>query len=352
MKIKKLLKIFIFNLFFLFLINKKIYAIQFFKYQNNPLNINLINNYSYILQIDIYEKNNQGCFGIATARRSNENFFSLVKIESTDCLNWNMTREVLNIGQDISNPRLFIDEDNRITLFFTKQDSFDFYRIYKTNCDTNLNCSSNIILVLDPNKNDQKEKNGYFASKVLKYQNQYYLFYGVWGSDGFKIRLAFSNDFENWNKCPNNLLYGGADGPFPIIQDNFIYLFYHKSDSSGIKLAKANLPLNCNLNFQDEGYLLQRDTTYDAKHLIFPSVFFENNNFKIFYSGLNQANSWKLNLACSDINCNFYLPTPTPTLSPTPTLTPTSTPTPTAIPTKIPIVILPGLMGSWNKKAV
>lgn len=329
-------KIFFIFLFCLFFIPKKIYALQFTKYQNNPLSINFINDYSYILQVDVFQKNNNGCSAIAAARRSVENYYSLIKIDSNDCINWFMTKEVLNISQDITNPRVFINDNNQITIFFAKQDSFDFYRIYKTSCDNQFNCSSDIKLILDPNKNISQEKNGYFAPEILKYQNQYYMFYGVWGNDGFKIRLAYSNDLENWQKCSNNLLTDGSDGPFLLINENFLYLFYHKSDSSGIKLAKANLPISCNLSFQDEGYILQKGNLYDAKHLIFPSVLFENNNFKIFYSGLSIYNGWSLNLACTDSNCDFNFPT--------------STPTP--IPTKIPLIILPGFMGSWNREAI
>ncbi len=331
---------FLFNIFFV----KEVYGLQFYKYQNNPLNISLIDDYSYILQVDVYEKNNNGCFGIAAAKKSNESFYSLVNIESRDCVNWVMKKEVLRLGRDITNPRLFVDTNNQKILFFTIQDDQDFYRIYSTNCDNNLNCSNDVNLILNPNKNDYTEKNGYFGAKILRYQDKYYMFYGVWGSDGFKIRLAYSDNLQSWTKCQFNLISDDADGPFPLISDNSLFLFYHKSNSSGIKLAKANLPISCNMIFQDQGYQLIKGSTYDAKHLIFPSVLFENNDFKLFYSGLSSFNNWSLNLACTDSVCGFNLPTPT--LIPSPTITPTPTPT------KIPIIILPGFMGSWNKRAI
>jgi len=339
-------KIFLNFIFFLILFSFpfKIYGFQFFKYQGNPLTINFIDNYAYNLQVDIYQKDSLGCHGIATARRSSENYFSLVKIDSFDCKNWQMTKEILNIGQSISNPRLFIDDNGEKTLFFAKMDSNDFYRIYSSNCDQDLNCSLNINLVLEPNKNDQKEKNGYFAPYVLKENGTYYMFYGVWGSDGFKIRLAYSDNLQTWQKCGSDLLTGGVDGPFPLIKDGSLYLFYHKSDASGIKLSKAGLPLSCNLNFQDLGYQLSRGIDYDSNHLIFPSVLADGENLKLFYTGLSYYNSWRLNLACTDQNCYFNLPTPTPT--------PTSTPTPTPTPTKTPIVVIPGFMASWNKRAI
>ncbi|GAB4219288.1 MAG: hypothetical protein Fur009_4700 [Candidatus Microgenomates bacterium] len=345
---RKFLKFTLFLFILLSFLNnpKKIYGFQFYKFQNNPLTINFINDYSYILQIDVYEKNNYGCFGIATARKSTDNFYSLIEIKSQNCINWIMTKEVIRTGKDLSNPRLFIDSNNIKTLFFTQQDGDDFYRIYSTQCDDQLNCSSNANLILDPNKNNQTENHGFFGAKIIKYINQYFMFYGVWGNDGFKIRLAYSNDLQNWTKCPNNLISDGADGPFPTIIDNYLYLFYHKSDSSGIRLVKTNLPLNCNLSFQDLGYQITKTEAYDLKHMIYPSVFYENNNYKIFYSGLNQFNSWNLNLACSDENCSFNFPTPTPT----PTQTPL--PTPTLVPTKVPLIIIPGFMGSWNKQAI
>jgi len=306
-------------------------AFDFVKSSNNPLSIKYINDYVYPQQADIYKEDSL-YKGILTARRSTESYNSLVAIESTDGINWQMTKEIFNIKEDVSNPRLFTDIQGNKKLLFAKRDGTDFYRIYSSDCNTNLNCS-NIQLLLDPNKNDSSEKNGYFAPLPIIINDNYYLFYGVWGSDGFKIRMAISSNFQTWNKCSTNLISGGADGPFPLIEDSSLYLFYHRSDGSGIKLAKTSLPLTCNSVFDDQGYLLTKGTTYDIRHLIFPSVIKENSGLKLYYSGADSNWNWSLNLACTGEAC----------------LLPTATPTPIV---KTPIVIIPGFMASWNKEAI
>ncbi|MCS7092819.1 MAG: hypothetical protein NZL96_00060 [Patescibacteria group bacterium] len=70
--------------------------------------------------------------------------------------------------------------------------------------------------------------------------------------------MAFSDDFQNWQRCTvNNLLFDSVDSPFPIIGDNLLYLFYHRADSAGIGLAKANLPVNCSLSFLDDKIIIE-----------------------------------------------------------------------------------------------
>ncbi len=329
--------------FFLFLfVVLPIRAFEFVKSSSNPLNVHFINDYTSSLQAHIYKEDGV-CKGILTAKRSNETYYSLVAIESSNCLDWNMTREIFNTGQELSNARLFIDSDGTKKLFFTKTEAPDFYRIYSTDCDRDLNCSTNFSLILDPNKQDLTEKNGHFAAHVLK-TDKYYLFYGVWGIDGFKIKLAYSDDLASWQKCPNSLTSLGRDGPFPLIKDNTLYLFYHRSDGSGIGLSKTDLPLNCDSSFEDQGYQITPSQWYDQNHLFFPSVIQEATGLSLYYSGRGNDNVSRLNLA------NYLLPVPTATLIPTPTLT--IVPSPTPIPTKIPIIIIPGFMASWNKEAI
>ena len=331
----KIIKYLFFIFVLLFLTNSKVIAFEFVKNTNNPLNITYINDYAYPFQAHIYKEDNR-CKGILTARKPSVAYYSLVAIESEDCVSWTMTKEILNINQDISNPRLFVNVDGSKKLFFTKTDGIDFYRIYSTDCDNNLNCSSAIKLVLNPNQSDLTEKNGYFASYIMVIDGHYYMFYGAWGNDGFKIRMAYSDNLESWQKCPNDLIFDGADGPFPYLKENNLYLFYHKSDSSGIKLAKTSLPLSCDSVFEDLGYLLRPGSSYDIRHLVFPSVIDDSSGLKLYYSGRDWNWNWSLNLACTEQACLF------------PTITPTITP----IPTKTPIVIIPGFMASWNKQAI
>ena len=360
----KLTKLFLI-LFIFFISAFSVKAFEFTKSLSNPLPITYIQDYVYNFQAHIYKEGNL-YKGIIPAKKINQNNNSLVAIESANGINWQMTKEILiNQGKDISNPRLVIDKEGNKKLFFVQTDGIELYRIYSVDCDNDLNCSSTINFVLGPDTNNYSENHGYFAPFVLNI-DKYYLFYGVWGNNGFKIRLAYSETLSNWQKCPNDLISYGADGPFPYIENNDLYLFYHESDSSGIKLAKTTLPLSCSSVFEDLGYQISPSSSYDIHHMIYPSIIKEDKGLMIYYTGLTSNYAWSLNVACTGQICQIPTPTLIPTLTPALTAVPTSTPipTPTSLPTptvtpiptvflkKSPIILIPGLLASWNKEAI
>lgn len=334
---KKIIKIFLLFVFYL-LFNKSILAFEFIKLSSNPLNVSYINNYAYHLQVNVFKEGNI-YKGIFVINRPPETYYSLGYFESVNGIDWQMKKEILNTGDDLSNPSIIKTETGYL-LFVSRHDDRTVYRIYSSVCDTDFNCSSDLVPVITPDTNNSSEKNGVFAGRPFVQDNRTYLFFGAWGGDGFKIKLAYSDDLAAWQRCPNSgFLYGG-DGPFPYKENNDLYLFFHRSDSSGIKFAKTTLPLTCDSVFEDQGYLLTRDASYDQKHLIFPSVLNNNGGLKLYYSGLGNDNRWHFNLACTGDACLFGSEDPTPTATPTP------------IHTKIPIVIIPGFMASWNKNAI
>jgi len=331
---KKIFKFFSLLIFY-FLLNKNALAFEFIKLSDNPLTVSYIDNYANQLQANIFKEEDiyKGIFSI---NRPPENYYSLGYFESTNGIDWQMKKEILNTGEDLSNPSVIKTETGYL-LFVSRYDSRTIYRIYSSICDLDFNCSSNLTPVITPDINNYTEKNGVFAGRPFQQNNRTYLFFGVWGGDGFKIKLAYSDDLVTWERCQNAFLQGG-DGPFPYQENNNLYLFFHQSNNSGIKLSKTSLPLSCNSEFVDQGYLLTKDKTYDQKHLVFPSVLNDNGGLKLYYSGLGSDSRWRLNLACTGQAC--LLPTSTPT------------PTPTLIPTLTPIIIIPGFMASWNKDAI
>ena len=337
----KILKYLFFVFVFLFSINSKVAAFEFVKSSSNPLPITFIQDYVYNFQAHIYKEGNL-YRGILPVKKINQNNYSLVAIESTDGANWQMTKEIfINQGKDVSNPRLVIDKEGNKKIFFAQTDGPELFRIYSIDCDNNLNCSSTTNLVLGPDINNYTENRGFFAPYILNLE-KYYLFYGAWGGNGFKIRLAYSDTLTNWQRCPNDLINSGADGPFPYIENNNLYLFYHQSNGSGIKLAKTTLPLSCASIFEDLGYQIWPSASYDQRHMIYPSVIKDNEGLMLYYTGLGSNYVWRLNVATT----GFIFPRPTAI----PTTTPTPTPTP--IPEKTPIVIIPGFLASWNKEAI
>lgn len=310
-------KLFLFFFLIFLIFPKKVFGFNFLKYENNPLNINYINGYSSQLQSHIFKKDGY-YFGIFAVKKPELNYRSLALFKSVDGVNFNMEKEIYNNGQDLSNPRFFQFPNNQIKIYFTTYDQNEIYRIYSLDCDNQFNCG-NQKLVLDIDSSDFKETKGVFAGYPLLQENILYLFYGAWGQDGFKVRLAYSSDFENFYKCQNTLVAGG-DGPFVFIKDSFLYLFSHQSNGSGIKAFKTSLPLSCQSSFEDLGYVLTRSQSYDANHMIFPSVVDNDNELYLYYVGLG-GGQWRLSLAKDFIY-------------------------------KKPIIIIPGFMASWNKRAI
>lgn len=310
------------------LTTNKVKAFDFIKAPDNPLSVSYINNYVSQLQANIF-KEGDVYKGIFVINRPPETYYSLGYFESVNGIDWQMKKEILNTGVDLSNPSI-LKTPTGYLMFITRFDNNTVYRIYSSNCDINFNCSPNLLPVIVPDLGNNSESYGVFAGHPYQQNSRTYLFFGAWGGDDFKLKLAYSDDLTNWQRCPNAFLYGG-DGPYPYQENNDLYLFFHRSDSSGIKLAKTILPLSCDSVFADQGYLLIRDKPYDQKHLIFPSVINENDSLKLYYSGLGADNKWHLNLANSCRGQACLIPTIIP---------------------KQPIIIIPGLMASWNYEAI
>lgn len=329
---KNIIKYFLICLVY-FILGKNILAFEFIKSAENPLRINYINNYVHLLQANIFEEGNL-YKGIFVIKRQEDSFNSLGYFESNNGFDWVMKKEVLNTGFDLSSPRILKTQAGYF-LFMSRLVSDRIYKIYLSNCDSNFNCSEVLLPVISFDINNKTEKYGVFAGFPFQQNNRVYLFFSARGENGFKIKLAYSDDLIKWHRCPNDkeFLYGG-DGPFPYIDNNYLYLFFHRSDNSGIKIAKTSLPLSCDSVFEDEGYLLRQDKSYDLRHLIFPSVFNENGELKLYYSGFGDDDQWHLNLACVEQACLFPTPSPTTFLD------------------KTPIIILPGTFASWNRDAI
>jgi len=340
----------IFSVIFLFYcfvvtLTTSVNAFEFVKSPSNPLNISYIQDYNQSLQVHVFKQDNI-YRAILTAKKTDQSYYSLVLIESFDSIDWVMKKEILTVRDvDISNPRLFIDKDNKKKILFSKNEGNDFYQIYSIDCDDNFICSQTPILFFNANRNDITEDHGYFAPYLIFQDDVYYLFYSSWGSSGFTTKLAYSNDLINWNRC-QTAIYLEVDGGFPYIENNEVNLFVHRSDSTGLQLLKTRLPLSCESVWVNQGYQIIKNEIYDLKHIIYPSILNEGYDLKLFYSGLGSDSQWRFNLA----QTTYFVPTDTPILTPTPTII--SLPTPTLAPEKIPNIIIPGLLASWNKEAL
>lgn len=349
----KLVKNILIAIIFLFISSRRVNAAEFTKFLENPLSVIYQLSYSQHLQAHIFLNDNK-YQGILTAKRSSETYYSTVLIESQDGKYWEMKKEILNLGKDISSARLFVGDNGQKIILISQMDSKDFYRIYAINCDNSYTCDQTPYLVLNPEKTNSNESHGYVAPHIIKHNNKNYLFYGKWGNSGFSVTMAHSDTLDNWQKCGINII-NDADGPFAYFENGYIYLLVHRS--SGIHLLRTNaLTLDCSSTWEDLGYIITKSEIYDQNQIVFPSIIKNEDNLSIYYTGKGVDNTWKLNMASGQIYDVVITPTMliTPTPKPTEVIPPTLTPTPTPIVNikKIPIIIIPGMLASWNKNAI
>ena len=164
------------------------------------------------------------------------------------------------------------------------------------------------------------------TSPILLFENNiYYLFYSALGAT-WDTGMATSQDGVTFDECRGNPFLIGDTVPRSLIKfENEYYLFFHSPQ--GIGYVKAPT-LDCN-------------ATWSARTLIgisayFPSAIQIPGEFRIYY-GSPLSGAWKLYLATSSL----LLPTPSPSPTPTPTTV-----------SKNPIILIPGLFGSWNKESI
>jgi pimeloyl-ACP methyl ester carboxylesterase len=310
---------FILSFYLISLFNNKVFGTS--NVRKELLNIKFPETFTEAFQTHII-KTQEEFKGVFSIKSLQNNKYSLGYASSRDGKNWNIEKEILSLDKNLFAPRIFFFQSNNVKIFFTKEDNP--YKIYKVECDENFNyCQNTINLVLEPLPNNFSENKGVFSA-FLYYENDiYYLFYGAWGDDGFKIKLAFSSDLNNWMRCSEPIIRN-ADGPFFYKKYNKYQLFFHSSDSTGIKSIETSDSLSCNMNWKPSNVIIEPSEEFDKNHLVAPTVIDNSPNLiLIYYTGLGTDNVWRPILAYNTLNQR-----------------------------KTPIILLPGLMGSWNKEAI
>jgi len=302
---------------FLFTFNLKIFGQEsFLKSINNPVSISLPANYSTILQANI-GRNGSQFEGVFSAYNIDTNHYDIIYGTSQNGSDWNITKTLISSDNDLFSPFIHRIETG-FQLFFSKYfASEDIYKIYKIDCDNDLNCSklSSPILESDSAWNSKGVVSGSFYAE----NNKYYLTFSGWEGHVWKIGMATSIDGSHWQSCPNPILTQ-ADGPHLYKINGKYFLYFHYPNTQGIGLIETD-SLSCQSVWSSPTQILQKDKPYDASHMIFPSLSIVNNRYFLYYSGRDSSNHWTLDLALS------------------------SNP-------KIPLIIIPGLFGSWNKEAI
>ncbi len=291
---------------------------NFIKSDHNPLIISNLDG-KEILQTNIFL--DEGVFkGIFSVKNNNK--FSLYLGQSGNGFEWFLIKEILSSNYSLFGTRVLKMSTNDVKLFITIEKEQELYEIVISDCDAEFNCSSNLKPALKSDGNTL-ESRGVSNGFPFYENNKYYLFYGYWGSQGFRINLAISNDFINWDKC-SSYITQDADGAFILKDDNSYKLFFHNAYGYGIYVMSSyDRQLSCNMTWSDPVRVLYGSQNYDKYHLIQPSIIKSEHKSRLYYSGRGD-NGWTLNMATSEV-----LTQEKPT-----------------------IVLIPGLFGSWNKDAI
>lgn len=341
----KLFLFFLFLSYFFIATFSKVHALDpFVKHPNNPLvfsgsytNWNEQGKYQPSVLFD------DGVYKMWYASY-NGSQFKIAYATSPDGITWSKQNRLdLRPGFDNHDPSILKTTNGYVMFFVSSTNgSSQNFKIYKISSTDGVNYDPQTIsLVLQPE--GLLERNAVSSPFVFHKNDSYYLFYLCWGNLGLRICMAISPDGDNWTRCPNNpIISETSDGPTVLEKGGKIYLFYQSSP--GLRFVESPESLSCSMTWTSPQTIL-------PEPLVGPSIFEKDGQLLLYYMGFNPT-PLEIYFATSGVASS-----PTPTLTPSPTLTPTSTPTPTSTLTPTPaekkkIILIPGLMASWNKDAM
>lgn len=246
----------------------------------------------------------------------------VAKAISQNGLSWEGKTLFSLLGSQDTHDPYFVKSDQNF-LYFATTPSGNTTRIMRISQRNSIFDNGTVQEVLIQGKN--WGVNGTTSPVVWYENNTYYLFYSALGAT-WDMGMATSQDGVTFNECAGNPFLTGDTVPRSIIKyENEYYLFFHSPQ--GLGYVKT-LTLGCN-------------TTWSARTLLgisgyFPSALLIPGELRLYY-GSPQGGVWRLYLLASSLP----IPTPSPSPTPTPTLAP-----------KNPVIIIPGLFGSWNKESL
>ncbi len=313
---KYIVQTIVFSLLFCSISIEKISAFEsLLKYENNPLVFqgNLSDwNETGVLQNNVFIENNQFSMYYATYNGSQ---IKIASASSPDGYAW--TRDTildLQEAADYHDPYVLHAKNKKI-LFYATSSGGGNYRIKRAELINGI--FSNKSDILAPQLN--WETTTVSCPHVVYKNGTYYLFYCAAQGTTWNLGMATSADGISFTRCSDAPVLSNAGNTVFLERDNRSYLFLHSPTKTGIEVVESTDPLGCSMQWKNRRTVIARDTSYDANHIISPSLVEKDGKLWIYYTGLTSENQWKLNLATEDIS---------------------------------PIIILPGFMGSWNKDAI
>jgi len=318
-------------LFILFFFPKKTTADSWIKYENNPV-ISSGNGWETNDSApSIILENNK----LKMWYQANEkNKWVISYAESTDGINWtrNSNSPVLvpqnetGITETDTVEPCVIKKDGVYHMWFNSQNG-TAYKIRYAISNDGLSWIKypNYVLVGE----SSWELSGVANPHVIYKDGKYLMWYMGWGSNGWKVGFAQSDDGIIWKKHENNPLSlpnsGHVGGQFVSFEHGYFQMFYHTGGSVAKEIYRVISTDGINWSCEGECLVLANSTdNFDSDIVNFPEVINFNSNEYLYYAGHNNK-FWQIGLA-----------TKNPILSQS----------------KIPIVIIPGLFSSWNKNAL
>lgn len=175
------------------------------------------------------------------------------------------------------------------------------------------------------------EMKGVYNPYVVFKDNQYYMFYSGWGNDGlWRIGLATSFDKINWIKNPNplnispNILHvGNFNLKFFNNKFHLLYLTGNTTNEEIYELV-SNDAINWTCDNNNCLILKKNQNIFPNERIDDSDTVIVLDQILLYFTGIHNG-AWKIGLA-SEREFNGIK--------------------------KIPLILLPGLMGSWNGKAI
>ena len=153
--------------------------------------------------------------------------------------------------------------------------------------------------ILTPVTPGSWDSRGIGPNAIIKEGNSYKLYYRGTNDVGEShVGLATSADGINFTKHPNPVLYSTSQeynvGAATVMNSNGIYYMYYNTDSgssAGLKIYLATSTDGINWTRYSGNPILAKTQSWEGTGIAYPSVIYDNNQFKMIYQMYTYANT-------------------------------------------------------------
>lgn len=243
--------------------------------------------------------------------------FKILYAISNNGTDWISFGPVLENQNDVHDP-IVIKNDDQFLMWFASSNNGTNYKIFRAVSIDGKNWTIDPASpVLEPQPGTW-ERQAISAPFVLNKDGEYKMWYSGWNGNIWQIGYATSTDGVNWIKYFSNPVIGVGDGPHVLWSGSEYKIWFQKGTSCGNGIV--TMSSIDGINWQDQEQIICPKYWYEQFNIA-PTVIQIGNVYKLYYNGLGNDGLWKINLATHEE-------------------------------TKIPLIIIPGLFGSWNKDAL